>query len=118
MVDAATSKVPVEASAGEPHPKVLHLIEHWRSLAPGPDLLPGRQHFDPMRVPSLLPNIWLLDVIPGTPRRFRYRLLGTRLSEAGIPGSKGDFVDDPRFASDPTGPQRLFEAVADGRVPN
>lgn len=100
------------------HPKVTQLIDLWWRLAPGPDLLPGRQHFDPMQVPGLLPNIWLVDVLPGSPRQFRYRLIGSRLVEAGIPGRKGDLVNDPRFSPDPASVTRLFERVADGRAPD
>jgi len=100
------------------HPKVTQLIDLWRRLHPGPDLLPGRQHFDPMQVPALLPNIWLLDVLPGPPRRFRYRLIGSRLIEAGIPGRKGDYVDDPRFSATPAAVTALWERVADSRAPD
>lgn len=106
------------ASAPRPHAKVHEVIAHWRELAPGPGLLPGRQHFEPMRVPKLLPNLWLLDVVAGTPRRFRYRLLGTRLVEAGIPGRPGEFIDEPGPHADAAAVRRLFEAVADGREPN
>ena len=104
--------------ADQPHAKVRQLIAYWRSLAPGPDLLPGRQHFDPMQVPALLPNLWLLDIVAGPPRRFRYRLIGSRLIEAGIPGRVGDFIDDPRFVADHAAANRLFQAIADGREPN
>ena len=61
----------VANAAAEPHPRIAELIRHWRSLAPGPGLLPGRRHFDPMKVPKLLPNIWLLEIVPGPPRRYR-----------------------------------------------
>jgi len=118
MTDAAGGRASSATTPEAPHPKVLQLIEHWRELTPAPGMLPGRQHFDPMRVPKLLPNIWLLDVVPGKPRRFRYRLIGTRLVDAGIPGRKGDFLDDPRFMSDPGVGTRLFESVCDGREPN
>jgi hypothetical protein len=57
-------------------PRVRQLYEHWRGLHPGEGGLPGRQHFDPMAVPSLLPFVWLADV-QRAPLRFRYRLLGT-----------------------------------------
>jgi hypothetical protein len=36
--------------ADQPHAKVRQLIAYWRGQAPGPDLLPGRQHFDPMHL--------------------------------------------------------------------
>lgn len=100
------------------HPKAQALLDLWRALSPGPGLLPGRRHFDPMQVPALLPNIWLLDVLQGPPRRFRYRLVGTGLVEAGAPGRKGEFVDDPRHVADPVAVNRLFNKVCDSRLPD
>ena len=70
---------PPPMTATEPHPKIRRMIAHWESLAPGPGILPGRQHFDPIQVPDLLPHIWLIDVERGPMLRFRYRLLGTAL---------------------------------------
>lgn len=78
----------------EPHPKIRRMIAHWESLAPAPGILPGRQHFDPIRVPDLLPHIWLIDVERGPALRFRYRLLGTALIEAGVPMRRGDYFDE------------------------
>lgn len=57
--------------------RVRLLYDHWQSLRPAPDILPGRQHFDPTALPvSVLPFLWLADV-QRNPIRFRYRLLGT-----------------------------------------
>ena len=107
------------ATAGAPpHPRVRQLVAYWRQICPGTGLLPGRQHFDPLQVPVLLPNIWLADVISGVPREFRYRLIGSRIIDAGIPGRKGDRVDDPRHLADPAVARRLLEAIADGHEPN
>jgi hypothetical protein len=71
----------VEALSNRPVPtadaRVRQLYEHWLGLRPGPGILPGRQHFDPVALPvSLLPLLWLAD-IERAPLRFRYRLLGT-----------------------------------------
>lgn len=70
------------------HPKIRGLTEYWVSIRP-PGLLPGRQHFEPLDVPALLPNLWLVDVIRGAAPRFRYRLVGTNIARA--------------FDGDPTG---------------
>jgi hypothetical protein len=74
------------------HPKTVQLYEYWRQKAPRPGLLPGRRHIDPTDIPTLLDNIWLLDVV-GEPRRFRYRLIGDAMYRKGIPGRPGQFVD-------------------------
>lgn len=58
------------------HPRSARLYRYWRSLHPLPGVLPGRQHFDPVAVPELLPGIWLLNVARD-PFRLRYRLCGT-----------------------------------------
>jgi hypothetical protein len=49
-------------------------LEYWRSLAS--QGLPNRHDIDPVDIPDLLPNIMLLDVLPGG-SDFRYRLAGT-----------------------------------------
>lgn len=103
---------------GDPHPKIARLTAAWRDMAPAPGVLPGRQHFDPMRVPSLLPNIWLVDVLPGPPRRFRLRLVGGAIVEAGSLFRKGDFMDDPRCSPDPRVVVRIMDAVVDTGRPD
>lgn len=61
------------------HRNVRQIVAYWVRIHPEAGL-PGRQHFDPLDVPQLLPNIRLLDVV-GQPPRFRIRLMGTRLCE-------------------------------------
>lgn len=63
------------------NPKVRRLYEHWHSLRPGPGLLPGRQHFDPLAVVELMPYLWMIGIDEET-GRYRYRLVGTRMVEA------------------------------------
>lgn len=58
------------------HPDIWRFVRYWQSIQP-PDRLPGRAHFDPLDIPSLLPNIRLLDVVDGGPFRYRIRLIGT-----------------------------------------
>ena len=61
------------------HPKVRKLAAYWLSIHP-PLGLPGRQHFEPMDIPALLPHIYLVDVCPET-RGFTFRLMGTALAK-------------------------------------
>ena len=58
------------------HPKIREIYDYWLSIHPA-GRLPGRQHFDPVDIPSLLPNVYLIDVAPGG-RDFTFRLMGTR----------------------------------------
>lgn len=74
--------------------RLQQLHEYWRSLAPGEGLLPGRQHFDPLHIPTLLPWVWLID-IHRAPLRFKFRLIGTehaRLSGRDVTGKWMDEV--------------------------
>ncbi len=58
--------------------RIAAVLSYWRSLRPADGALPGRQHFDPASISSLLPCLRLYDV-HCDPWRFRYRLVGTEL---------------------------------------
>jgi hypothetical protein len=74
-------------------PRIVAFHRYWLSIAPAPGTLPGRQHFDPIDIPELLPFVWLLDIV-GRPPRFRYRLLGTSFSDRPLLDATGKFMDD------------------------
>lgn len=74
------------------HPIIRDLHAYWLKIHPATGL-PGRQHFDPLDVPKLLGHIWLVDV-DHAPLRFRYRLVGSKLVEAGSPARAGARVED------------------------
>jgi len=79
------------------HPRIAEIYAHWLTLAP-PGRLPGRQHFDPIRIPHLLPSLWLTE-IERDPLRFRYRLIGTRIVRAVGMDRTGAYLDEahPNF---------------------
>lgn len=77
-------------------PDIRAAVEYWLSITPEAGL-PGRQHFDPLDIPHLLPNVWLIDV-HREPLRFTFRLVGTGVVAF--------------FGSDPTG--RDLSDVFDG----
>jgi hypothetical protein len=66
---------------------VREAVEYWLSIKPERGL-PGRQHLDPVDIPHILSNVWLIDV-RRNPARFTFRLVGTGVVEY--------------FGSDPTG---------------
>jgi hypothetical protein len=74
------------------HPKAVAIHAYWKKLAPQSGVLPGRKHIDPIDIPSLLENIWLIDVV-GEPQRFRVRLIGENIRRLGNPVKPGDFLD-------------------------
>jgi hypothetical protein len=66
----------------EPEGRLAQLAAYWRHLVPAG--LPGRRHVDPVGIgPTLLPHVFLADVLDGG-ARFRWRLIGTHIvSHAG-----------------------------------
>lgn len=62
------------------NPMLARFFEYWLSIKPHGGL-PGRQHFDPLAIPLLMPRVWMLDVIRD-PLRYRYRLAGTKEVES------------------------------------
>ena len=74
------------------HPKIRMLHDYWLKAAPAADLLPGRRQIDPLHIPKLLENIWLMDVV-GQPPRFRMRLVGGAMRRMGILVAPGNFVE-------------------------
>jgi len=96
------------------HPKVEALYSYWRSAVPSGRALPGRHHIDPVDIPRLLHNVWLLDAI-GEPVRFRFRLIGEAIRRIGGIAKRGDFVD--QFAPDDADPVRDLRFVVRRRQP-
>lgn len=90
-------------------------MSYWEAIGPVGGL-PGRQHFDPIDVPSILANIWLIDV-QGEPLRFRFRLVGTRVVEFLGRDPTGLWIDEayPSFSGSPT--ERDFMACVTAGAP-
>jgi hypothetical protein len=114
--ELATERRAIFAFAATPphemHPKMTRLIRHWQSLAPAPGLLPGRQHLDPIRIADLLPHIWLVDVVDDDPRRYRARLVGGGLVDAGAPFRRGNFFSDVMTPEETRAAINVFDGIA------
>jgi PAS domain len=94
--------------------KIALLHRYWRSITPAGGLMPGRQHFDPTDIPSLLPTLRLYDV-HRDPWRFKYRLVGTELVRIMGRDTTGTwFHDNPRVKFERRGHDNLV-FVAEGR---
>src|SRR5260370_35522728 len=74
---------PLPAEVGLPpcDERIVELYRHWLAIHPARGLIPGRQHFDPVDVPRLLPWLWLIE-FRRHPLRFKYRLVGTEHVQA------------------------------------
>jgi hypothetical protein len=93
------------------------MYRYWQQRRPAPDVLPGRQHIDPLDFPDLLPGIWLLDV-QREPLRFRYRLVGTRIVEGIGREVTGQWLDEahPHVLATGGYGDRYRDAVMSGAV--
>lgn len=74
-------------------PKIKALYAYWQSIHPAGGGLPGRQHFDPIDIPELLPHLWMLDVFRD-PWRFRFRLVGTEIVRFAGRDVTGQWLDE------------------------
>ena len=96
------------------HEDIRRLYDYWCSIAPD-GRLPGRQQFEPMDIPDLLPNIWLIEV-HREPLRFWRRLVGTRIEEfAGRSLTKGWVADSVDGARQSSVHKNLAEVVETGQ---
>lgn len=80
---------------GDPGSPANWLLGYWRRKRRA-GLLPGRKDIDPVEIRrDVLPDIYLMDVVPAKPRRrFRYRLVGTRMVDLAGADPTGRFVDE------------------------
>lgn len=71
------------------------LLDYWRQLTRKLGRLPRRAEIDPVSLPGLLPNLFLVDVVtePHAAPRYRFRLLGGAITsrESVRPGQ---FLDE------------------------
>ncbi|MFD2203981.1 PAS domain-containing protein [Kiloniella antarctica] len=88
--------------------KTRALYEYWLSIHPSDTSLPGRQHLDPVDIPNLLPNVWLVDIFQD-PIRFKFRLFGTAHVEAMKHDYTGRWIDEvyPNFLASSTYPDYM-----------
>lgn len=86
-------------------PELRALFDYWVELAEAASGLPPVSAFDPVRVPGLLSNIWIVEV-DAESRRLRIRLAGESINAIYRRGIGG------RFLAELCTPQELPEVVA------
>jgi len=74
------------------HWKVGAMWDYWSGVARAQGRVPRRADIDPIDIPKLLANVWIVDFDPGT-LRFRHRLIGTAVTRARNSDTTGDYVD-------------------------
>jgi hypothetical protein len=75
----ATAHFALETQPDIQDPGLRLFYDYWHDLAKVGDGLPSVQRFDPLHLPKLLPNVWIVEVEPAT-RRFRMRLTGENIN--------------------------------------
>lgn len=73
-------------------PVLRDLLDYWQGLRRG-DAFPGRADIVPSRIKPILPFVMLVDAV-GPPRRFRWRLLGTAITQIMDRDSTGQWFDE------------------------
>jgi hypothetical protein len=68
------------------------LFEYWRRKR-GHRPAPSRQDIQPVEIKSLLPRIFIVEIV-GAPPRFRFRLAGTLIVDGFGEEITGRFLDD------------------------
>lgn len=106
---------PIPQDLSTAHPKVQACLRYWQDIRPAGGGLPGRRDLDPMAVPGLLPHLWLLDIEPG-PRRYRYRLVGGVLVDAGLGAKRGDYFEEKIRSQDLPALLDVLDRVSGERV--
>lgn len=74
-------------------PRVRAIYAYWCSIQPTDARLPGRQHLDPIDIPTLLTQIWLADIECG-PFRVKFRLVGSAFVQAMSLDLTGAYFDE------------------------
>ena len=98
------------------------LLDYWIARFPTDDTaagrLPGRQHIDPAEVPPrYLAQLLLLQVVPGSPRRFRFRVAGTAFSSIAGRDVTGLHYDEIGTAEQVGPVIAAFDLVVDRATP-
>jgi hypothetical protein len=92
----------------------LEFYEYWLAKGAGKGM-PARADIDPLDIPQLLANVFLVDVVEGSPSRFRFRLVGTRIAE--LEGEMTNrFLDEFIPGAVGTAMARHYEDTVAGRI--
>jgi hypothetical protein len=78
--------------------------------------MPARADFDPVDVPQILPNITITDVFYD-PLRFRYRLIGTAITELTGRDATGKWLDRELYGDNLDRMLWTFQSCVEGREP-
>jgi hypothetical protein len=97
---------------------IRRLLQYWRSKCVA-DRLPARRDIDPVALPHILPNLFILDVHASEEphRRFRFRLFGTELARVHGRDLTGRTLHESLEPESADGAVRHAMSVVEGRAP-
>jgi hypothetical protein len=75
------------------HPKLRQLYDYWVAKR-GERAMPARADIDPLEMTFIIGNLILVEVLEGTPPRFRIRIHGTNLTERAGYELTGKMLDE------------------------
>jgi len=90
-------EIEVPPPIADAHLRSLYL--YWRELAQAAGGLPQIQAFDPLHLPKVLPNIWIVEIEAST-QRFRVRLAGESINAIYGRNIGGQYFRDVYDSSD------------------
>ncbi|MCR9212655.1 MAG: PAS domain-containing protein [Proteobacteria bacterium] len=85
----------IETTKSITAPSLLSLRDYWVK-ARGEREFPARKDIDPLHIPKVLPVLTLVDV-SHDPLRFRYRLIGTKITEMAKRDATGKWLDEDLY---------------------
>lgn len=106
----------IEAQPRIADPGLRALFAYWCDLGARNGGLPRVQDFDPLHLPRLLPNMWILEVEPQS-HRFRMRLAGENINAVYGRNVGGHFFSEIFVPDDlPTIVQRYTRALGEPAI--
>ncbi len=114
--ESEQSRLEIETLPLVTDPGLRALYAYWRELGGHTGGLPRLQNFDALRLPKLLPSIWVLEVDLES-RRFRMRLAGENINAIYGRNVAGHFFADIFDPADvPTIVQRYSRALREPAI--
>lgn len=107
-----------EGEENSPHivsDQLNRLYEYWSSLKKSRPM-PSRDDLEPSDIKDILPSLFMVDVDKG-PTRFRYRLIGTYVSELTGRDMTGQPINEATYGETAGFVASLFERAVQQRAP-
>lgn len=94
---------------------LVEIRDYWIDLKQS-RLMPTKQQFNPAAIVRHLPHVVLVDVFQ-EPLRFRYRLLGTKITELAGRNSTGKWLDEDLYGDKTDDVVWMFKSCALSKQP-